>query len=391
MTAALGAVRAPALAQGGRHGRGPRVTLVLCLATAGQFLGGERAVRVRRRVARRRPLGARARPLRLRRPALGRLQRRLPAAQRGARPGHAAACAGSSTPSIPLYVFAMLLVVGLEQPRHPLDRRRADDAGVGLPRRLPQPRHVARGGVEVPHARAASASPSRSWARCCCSHPAQGAWAKACPALHWTRFMARAPAAASLHAEARRGLRADRVRHQGRPRPDAHLEARRLPRGALAGGRADGGGHAERRPLLPAARPPDREGRARARASPAACCSTLGLLSVLVATPFILIQWNLKRLLAYSSMEHVGIMAVGVGLGGEAATFGALLHMTYHTLAKPCRSSRRARWRSSTAPRTSTRSARDPRPRAGGERALRARGRDHHGVAALRDLLQRDD
>jgi hydrogenase-4 component F len=60
-----------------------------------------------------------------------------------------------------------------------------------------------------------------------------------------------------------------------------------------------------------------------------------GLLSVAVATPFILIQWNLKRLLAYSSVEHVGIMAVGIGLGTEAATFGALLHMTYHTLAKP--------------------------------------------------------
>jgi hydrogenase-4 component F len=61
----------------------------------------------------------------------------------------------------------------------------------------------------------------------------------------------------------------------------------------------------------------------------------LGLLSVAVATPFILIQWNLKRLLAYSSIEHVGIMAVGLGLGAEAATFGALLHMTYHTVAKP--------------------------------------------------------
>jgi hydrogenase-4 component F len=61
----------------------------------------------------------------------------------------------------------------------------------------------------------------------------------------------------------------------------------------------------------------------------------LGLASVAVATPFILIQWNLKRLLAYSSVEHVGIMAVGLGLGGKAATLGALLHMTYHTLAKP--------------------------------------------------------
>jgi hydrogenase-4 component F len=62
---------------------------------------------------------------------------------------------------------------------------------------------------------------------------------------------------------------------------------------------------------------------------------TLGLLSVLVAMPFLLIQWNIKRLLAYSSIEHVGIMAVGVGLGAEAGVFGALLHMTYHSVAKP--------------------------------------------------------
>jgi len=61
----------------------------------------------------------------------------------------------------------------------------------------------------------------------------------------------------------------------------------------------------------------------------------LGLLSVLIAMPFVLIQWNVKRLLAYSSIEHVGIMAVGIGLGAQAAVFGALLHMTYHSLAKP--------------------------------------------------------
>ena len=49
---------------------------------------------------------------------------------------------------------------------------------------------------------------------------------------------------------------------------------------------------------------------------------TLGLLSVLIAMPFILIQWNLKRLLAYSSIEHVGIMAVGIGLGGRPVYSG---------------------------------------------------------------------
>ncbi len=62
---------------------------------------------------------------------------------------------------------------------------------------------------------------------------------------------------------------------------------------------------------------------------------TLGVLSVLIATPFMLIQWNLKRLLAYSSIEHAGIMAIGFGLGVRAGVFGALLHMTYHSLAKP--------------------------------------------------------
>jgi hydrogenase-4 component F len=61
----------------------------------------------------------------------------------------------------------------------------------------------------------------------------------------------------------------------------------------------------------------------------------LGLLSVLVAVPFILLQWNLKRLLAYSSIEHAGIIAIGVGLGSPAGAFGALLHMTYHSFAKP--------------------------------------------------------
>lgn len=61
----------------------------------------------------------------------------------------------------------------------------------------------------------------------------------------------------------------------------------------------------------------------------------LGLLSVLVAVPFILLQWNLKRLLAYSSIEHAGIIAIGVGLNAPAAAFGAMLHMTYHSFAKP--------------------------------------------------------
>ncbi len=54
--------------------------------------------------------------------------------------------------------------------------------------------------------------------------------------------------------------------------PDAHVEAGRVSRSAVAGGRADGGRHAERRALLRPAHPPDFEGGARARRSPEACC-----------------------------------------------------------------------------------------------------------------------
>ena len=96
---------------------------------------------------------------------------------------------------------------------------------------------------------------------------------------------------------------------------------------------------------------------------------TLGLLSVLIATPFVLIQWNVKRLLAYSSIEHVGIMAIGMGLGAQAAVFGALLHMTYHSLAKPVALFSAGTLPSCTAPRTSTASGRE-RSRARRSRAL---------------------
>jgi hydrogenase-4 component F len=60
-----------------------------------------------------------------------------------------------------------------------------------------------------------------------------------------------------------------------------------------------------------------------------------GLGSMGLAAPFILVQTNLKRLLAYSSLEHVGLICAGIGLNSPLAIFGALLHMGYHALAKP--------------------------------------------------------
>ena len=71
------------------------------------------------------------------------------------------------------------------------------------------------------------------------------------------------------------------------------------------------------------------------RASAAICCSGFGLFSMFLAAPFILVQTNLKRMLAYSSLEHVGLICVGIGLNTPVTIFGALLHMGYHALTKP--------------------------------------------------------
>ncbi|MFH0937779.1 MAG: proton-conducting transporter membrane subunit [Planctomycetota bacterium] len=58
-----------------------------------------------------------------------------------------------------------------------------------------------------------------------------------------------------------------------------------------------------------------------------------GLLSTLVAAGFIIFQRDLKRLLAYSSVEHIGIIALGLGLGG-LGTFAALFHTLNHSICK---------------------------------------------------------
>ncbi len=58
-----------------------------------------------------------------------------------------------------------------------------------------------------------------------------------------------------------------------------------------------------------------------------------GVITIVVAAFIMFEQTNYKRLLAYSSIEHAGIMLLGFGLGGVATVF-ALLHMIYHALAK---------------------------------------------------------
>ena len=59
-----------------------------------------------------------------------------------------------------------------------------------------------------------------------------------------------------------------------------------------------------------------------------------GLLSVVVAAFFLWRQRDVKRMFAYSSVEHMGLMTFAFGMGGPVATFAGLLHMTVHSLTK---------------------------------------------------------
>ena len=59
-----------------------------------------------------------------------------------------------------------------------------------------------------------------------------------------------------------------------------------------------------------------------------------GIFSIAVSVPFLLVQRDLKRLLAFSSVEHIGVILLGVGIGGPLGIFGALLHMFNHSLVK---------------------------------------------------------
>jgi hydrogenase-4 component F len=58
-----------------------------------------------------------------------------------------------------------------------------------------------------------------------------------------------------------------------------------------------------------------------------------GVVSIAIPAFIIVVQKNYKRLFAYSSIEHMGIITLGFGFGG-LGSFAALLHMIYHSLAK---------------------------------------------------------
>jgi hydrogenase-4 component F len=59
-----------------------------------------------------------------------------------------------------------------------------------------------------------------------------------------------------------------------------------------------------------------------------------GVLSLFIGALFIVRQEGIKRLMAYSSIEHMGVVALGFGFGGTLGIAGALYHMLNHSLNK---------------------------------------------------------
>jgi len=68
--------------------------------------------------------------------------------------------------------------------------------------------------------------------------------------------------------------------------------------------------------------------------APGPLLMTMGLVSLIFAGFMLYRRRDIKRLFAYSSIEHMGIIAFAFGLGGPLANFAALLHMTMHSLTK---------------------------------------------------------
>ncbi len=59
-----------------------------------------------------------------------------------------------------------------------------------------------------------------------------------------------------------------------------------------------------------------------------------GLFSIAISVPFIAVQHDIKRMLGYSSVEHMGIIVLAVGVGGHLALYAAILHLIAHSLTK---------------------------------------------------------
>ncbi len=109
-------------------------------------------------------------------------------------------------------------------------------------------------------------------------------------------------------------------------KPDAYGEAPGLVGGLLAGGLTSVA-------FLAILRAMQIMTAAGEQALARQCLLALGICSLLVAALFVIRQRDIKRMLAYSSVEHMGILAIGVAMGG-LATYGAMFHLLNNALTK---------------------------------------------------------
>ncbi len=72
----------------------------------------------------------------------------------------------------------------------------------------------------------------------------------------------------------------------------------------------------------------------QAALAPGPLMVAMGLVSLLFAAFMLYRRYDIKRLFAYSSIEHMGIITFAFGMGGPLANFAGLLHMTLHSLTK---------------------------------------------------------
>lgn len=68
--------------------------------------------------------------------------------------------------------------------------------------------------------------------------------------------------------------------------------------------------------------------------APGPLMATMGMVSLIFAGFMLYRRRDIKRMFAYSSIEHMGIIAFAFGMGGPLANFAGLLHMTMHSLTK---------------------------------------------------------
>jgi hydrogenase-4 component F len=110
-------------------------------------------------------------------------------------------------------------------------------------------------------------------------------------------------------------------------KPDTYGEAPSLVAGLMAGGLASCA-------FLGLARTTEVMAAAHQAAFIQPPLLALGLASLVISAGFAIGQTDLRRLLAYSSVEHMGILAIALGIGG-AGTYGAALHVLNSGMIKP--------------------------------------------------------